>query len=144
MDLFSSMEISASGLSAQRTKVNVVSENLANVETTRTENGGPYKRKMVAFEADNYNDFENTFKDFINAKINVKVSEIVESDDDYQLVHNPAHPDADPKTGYVAMPNINPLTEIADLMVARRAYEANITAISNAKTMILKALEIGK
>ena len=171
MELMKSMKISASGLAAQRTKMNVIAENLANSETTRTAEGGPYRRKMVVLESEPVEQFqqvlEDASKDVCDPAMNrldkdiecrtpcdpeppeethlgVTVSEIVESQEDFRLVYNPNHPDADPVTGYVAMPNVDHLTEMADMMVARRAYDANVTALSNTKSMILKALEIGK
>jgi len=144
MDLIQAFRTSSTGLSAQRTKMNVVAENLANSETTRTADGGPYKRKMVVFEAAPAESFKSALDASRNQADGVKVAEIVESDDDFRLVYNPSHPDADPATGYVAMPNVNHLTEIADMMIARRAYDANVTAITNTKAMVLKALEIGK
>ncbi len=144
MDLLQAFKISSSGLSANRTKMNVISDNLANSETTRTKNGGPYRRKMVVFEPGPVNEFKASLTKAETECNGVQVSEIVESQEDFRLIYSPAHPDADPATGYVAMPNVNHLTEIADLMIARRAYEANVTAISNTKSMILKALEIGK
>ena len=144
MDLIQAFRISSSGLSAQRTKMNVVAENLANSETTRTADGGPYRRKMVVFEAEPVSSFKNALESSKQRVDAVKVAKIVKSDADFRLVYNPAHPDADPVTGYVSMPNVNHLTEIADMMVARRAYDANVTAITNTKAMILKALEIGK
>jgi len=144
MDLLQAFKISSTGLSANRTKMNVISDNLANSETTRTKNGGPYRRKMVVFEPESVNEFRASLAK-ANAEYNgVQVSEIVESQEDFRLIYSPEHPDADPATGYVAMPNVNHLTEIADMMIARRAYEANVTAIANTKNMILKALEIGK
>ena len=171
MELMKSMKISASGLAAQRTKMNVIAENLANSETTRTAEGGPYRRKMVVLESEPVEKFQqildNASRDVCDPVMNdldkeiqcrtpcdtvppeethlgVTVSEIVESQEDFRLVYNPNHPDADPMTGYVAMPNVDHLTEMADMMVARRAYDANVTALSNTKSMILKALEIGK
>lgn len=167
MDLLNAMKVSATALSAHRTKMNLIAENLANVETTRTEDGGPYRRKMVVFQGQSMDRFEsvlekNRAKDAI-ADIEfdpitfegdretggfkgtgVAVSEIVQSQEDFRLVYNPAHPDADPVTGYVAMPNVDHLTEVADMVVARRSYEASVTAMSTTKSMILKALEIGK
>lgn len=144
MDLLQAFKISSTGLSANRTKINVISDNLANSETTRTKEGGPYRRKMVVFEPEPVNSFQASLTKAEAQHKGVKVSEIVESQEDFSLVYSPAHPDADPTTGYVAMPNVNHLTEIADMMIARRAYEANVTAISNTKSMVLKALEIGK
>jgi len=138
------MRISGTGLSAQRTKMNVIAENLANAETTRTPEGGPYRRRMVVFQEEAVESYTDAVESLKKRGDGVKVAEIVASADDFRLVYNPAHPDADPVTGYVAMPNVNHLTEIADMMIARRAYEANVTAISNTKSMILKALEIGR
>ena len=166
MDLFNSMHISSSALSVNRQKINVISENLANAETTRTADGTPYKRKMVVI-SDNKLDLpkRNTFRDVLDRERNetiyeknefdipeknkkdftgVEVTDVIESQEDFRLVYNPSHPDADPVTGYVAMPNVDHLTEMADMIVAKRAYEANVTVISNTKSMIMKALEIGK
>lgn len=144
MDLLQAMRVSMTGLTTQRTKMNVISENLANSETTRTEEGEPYRRKMVVLQAESDAGFNTVFQRAKAAGEGVEVSEIVRSDANFRRVYNPEHPDADPQTGYVAMPDINTLTEMADMMVARRAYDANATAISNSKSMILKALEIGK
>lgn len=145
MDLFTSMRISASGLTAQRTKMNVVSENIANVDTTRTPDGGPYRRKMVVFGTTPVkDDFGKKLEEAGLKHTGVEVKQIVKSQEDFRLVYNPSHPDADPVTGYVAMPNVDHITEISDMMVARRAYDANVSALNNSKSMILKALEIGK
>lgn len=145
MDLFTSMRISASGLTAQRTKMNVVSENIANVDTTRTPDGGPYRRKMVVFGTTPVkDDFGKKLEEAGRRHTGVEVKQIVKSQEDFRLVYNPSHPDADPVTGYVAMPNVDHITEISDMMVARRAYDANVSALNNSKSMILKALEIGK
>jgi flagellar basal-body rod protein FlgC len=144
MDLLKSIKIGATGLAANRTKMNLISENLANVETTRTENGGPYRRKMAVFEEKPVEGFEDALRNARDQSLGVDVTEVVESEDPYRMVHNPNHPDADPQTGYVTMPNVNLLTEMADMMVARRAFDANIKAISNTRAMLLKALEIGK
>lgn len=139
------MQISGTGLSAQRIKINAITDNLANAETTRTAEGGPYRRKMVVFkEAPMTSGFKESLADRQEEPTGVMVSEVIRAPGNFQLINNPSHPDADPATGYVAMPNINTMSEIADMMVARRAYDANVTAISNIKSMILKALEIGK
>jgi flagellar basal-body rod protein FlgC len=143
--------------------MNVIAENLANVETTRTEEGGPFRRKMVVFQGRPMDQFKDLLAEETREVADIRfspipadlprdahegtgvaVDEIVESQDDFRLVYNPAHPDADPVTGYLAMPNVDHLTEIADMVVARRSYEASVTAMSNTKSMILKALEIGK
>lgn len=145
MDLLKMMQISGTGLSAQRTKINAITDNLANAETTRTVEGGPYRRKMVVFkEAPMTSGFKESLTDRQETPTGVMVSEVVRAQGNFQLISNPSHPDADPATGYVAMPNINTMSEIADMLVARRAYDANVTAISNIKSMIIKALEIGK
>ncbi len=145
MDFMKSLEISRTALSAHRTKINVISENLANSETTRTEEGGPYRRQMIVFEEKQMEGFkEKLTRAQKKSYAGVEVDEIVSSQEDFRLVYNPAHPDADPDTGYVKMPNVNVLTEMADLMVARRSYDANVTVVSNTKDMITKTLEIGK
>lgn len=144
MDLLQALRISATGLTAHRKKMNVIAENLANTETTRTEEGGPYRRKMVVLEEKPLEDFRNALRDRMGRNSGVEVTEVVKSQEDFRLVHNPSHPDADPVTGFVAMPNVNLLTEITDMIVARRAYDANINAVANTKSMIAKALEIGK
>ncbi len=144
MDLLQAFRISATGLAAHRTKMNVVAQNLANVEATRTEQGGPYRRKMLVLSEKPSERFRDLMGRTQKKENGVQVEEMIDSYEDFRLVHNPSHPHADPNTGYVAMPNVDLLTEIADMMVARRAYDASVTAISNTKSMILKALEIGK
>lgn len=165
MDLLNAAKISGTALAAHRTKMNVIAENLANVDTTRTKEGGPYRRKMVVFKGENIDSFESVIEkkrnreeqgsielspiEFESEKkpengTGVKVDQVVRSQEDFRMVYNPAHPDADPETGYVKMPNVDHLTEIADLLVAKRSYEASVTALSVTKDMILKALEIGK
>ena len=144
MDLLQAMRISATGLTAQRTKINIIAENLANMETTQTEQGGPYRRKMLVLSEKPAERFRDLLGRMQAKSAGVEVEEVMSSQEDYRLVHNPSHPHADPETGFVAMPNIDLLTEVADMMVARRAYDANITAIANTKSMVLKALEIGK
>ena len=165
MDLLTASKISGTALAAHRTKLNVIAENLANVDTTRTKEGGPYRRKMVVFKAEDIDSFKSVVEkkqlkqnqwgielspiEFDAEKkpdkgTGVKVDQIIRSQEDFRLVYNPAHPDADPETGYVRMPNVDHLTEIADMLVAKRSYEASTTALSATKDMILKALEIGK
>ncbi len=165
MDLLNASKISGTALAAHRTKMNVIGENLANVDTTRTKEGGPYRRKMVVFKGDNIDGFKGVKKKKREEQIQggielspiefdserkedkgagVRVDQIVRSQEDFTLVHNPSHPDADPITGYVKMPNVDHLTEVADMLVAKRSYEASVTALSATKDMILKALEIGK
>nr|NJM03460.1 flagellar basal body rod protein FlgC [Desulfobacula sp.] len=165
MDLLNASKISGTALAAHRTKLNVIAENLANVDTTRTKEGGPYRRKMVVFKAEDIDSFKSVVErkqekqekwgielspiEFDSEKkpdkgTGVNVDQIIRSQEDFRLVYNPAHPDADPETGYVKMPNVDHLTEIADMLVAKRSYEASTTALSATKDMILKALEIGK
>ena len=165
MDLLNASKISGTALAAHRTKLNVIAENLANVDTTRTKEGGPYRRKLVVFKGEEIESFKSVIEKkrvqkekggielspikFENEQeqpkgTGVKVDQIVRSEENFRLVHNPSHPDADPDTGYVKMPNVDHLTEIADMLVAKRSYEASVTALSATKDMILKALEIGK
>ena len=144
MDLMQALKISGTALSAQRSKLNVIAENLANVETTRTSNGGPYRRKMVVLSEKTPDSFKEVLARQQDTPVGVEVTEVVESQEDFRMIYQPSHPDADPNTGYVAMPNVNLLTEMADMMLARRAYDASVTAMNSTKSMILKALEIGK
>lgn len=146
MDFLNAFKISASGLTAQRSKINVIAENIANAETTRTADGTPYNRKMVVLKA--IEDGEETFQDVLSAQAgkpagSVDVADVLAPGNNYKMVYNPHHPDAD-EEGYVTMPNIDPLVELSDMMVARRAYGANATVIENTKSMILDALKIGK
>ena len=144
MDLLQASRISATGLTAQRTKMKVIAENLANVETTRTPEGGPYRRKMVVFSEKSADRFQEVSGRLQDGESGVEVTEIIPSSDEFRQVFNPNHPDTDPDTGYVTLPNINLLTEMADMMLARRAYDANVSVMSNTKAMINRALEIGK
>lgn len=143
MDIFTTFKIAASGLKAQRTRLNTISSNLANVETTSTPEGGPYKKKSVYFETDNISFKEQLDKSLRGNLQGVKVTKIIEDQDPPKLVYNPSHPDAR-EDGYVAMPNISVLKEMVDMMSATRSYEANTTTIKSAKRMALKALEIGR
>lgn len=145
MDLMTSVRISSTALAAHRTKVNVISENIANSETTRTEEGGPYRRKMVVFKEKTMEpEFRRTFEQASRDYQGVEVEEVVQSQEDFRLVYNPAHPDADPDTGYVKMPNVDTLSEMADMMVAKRSYDASVTVLQNTKSMIKQALTIGE
>ena len=145
MGFFKSMAISSSGLSAQRLRMNTLSANLANANTTRTEEGGPYKRRDVVFSAAPTG---SPFEDFLNgtngAQLStVKVVDIHEDTKEPRLVFDPTHPDADGE-GYVEMPNIQVMTEMVNMITATRAYEANATAVNEAKQMAVKSLEIGR
>ncbi len=138
MSSFSSFDISASGINAQRVRLDVIANNVANAETTRTAEGGPYRRQTVTFKAA-YNDAVG------NSSVpeGVQVDSITEDPSDYRLVFDPGHPDADPK-GYVKMPNVNIVEEMVDMVSATRAYEANITALNDTKSMISAAIDLGK
>lgn len=136
----SALDISASALVAQRIRLNVVTENLANAETTRGPDGGPYRRKVAIFGAERAGTFDQALTAAVST---VTVPDIQESEDAPRAVYQPAHPDANPE-GYVMMPNINSVLEMADLLAATRAYEANVTAVQAAKSMATKALEIGR
>ncbi|MBF0569020.1 MAG: flagellar basal body rod protein FlgC [Nitrospirae bacterium] len=137
MDLYGVFKTSASALAAQRERMNVVASNLANAHTTRTDQGGPYKRRDVAFQVSPVDKDPNTLNN------GVKVSEIVEDQTPPMLVYDPTHPDAN-SAGYVAMPNVNVVEEMVNMMMASRAYEANVSAFNISKGMFLKTLEIGK
>ena len=145
MDFFSSMNVSSSALSAGRTRMNLISSNLANANATRTPEGGPYKRKDAVFAATPVENPFNRALDGATAKQvrKVEVSEIVEDQSPPRLQYDPSHPDANPQ-GYVAMPNVNVVEEMADMIGATRAYEANVTAVQAAKSMAMKTLEIGR
>ena len=139
LGVFNTLRISSSGLSAERLRMDTIASNVANVNTTRTESGGPYVRKIAVFE-ENLKAIRD--KSGFNGN-GVKVSAIVDDNSDLKTMYDPTHPDAD-ENGYVAMPNVNILNEMADLIASSRAYEANTTVISTTKNMYLKALEIGK
>ena len=155
MAFLSALNISASGMTAERMRLDVVSENISNLKTTRTEDGGPYKRKMVVFETVKDRNFQDVLNGAargvrgrngqkigsIGAAGGVRVAEIVEDDRDFKPVYDPLHPDAD-VDGYVMMPNIDLVKETIDGMSASRGYDANLTAFNAIKAMASKALEI--
>ena len=145
MDFLTAIRISTSGLNAQRTRMNVVSSNLANVNTTRTPEGGPYRKKEVIVSAtDAKNKFEQELTNSLNGKLKeAKVSDVVEDQKAPRMVYEPGHPDAN-EQGYVAYPNINIMQEMVNLISASRSYEANITSINASKSLALKALELGR
>lgn len=147
MGYFSSLDISASALSAQRLRMDVISQNIANVNTTRTEKGTPYRRRLVVFEEKNLTGpFSSYLSESSRGKFigrGVRVSRIIEDSSPYKTVYDPGHPDAD-ENGYVKMPNINIVTEMVNMISATRAYEANVTSINNTKSMAMKALDIGR
>ena len=145
MDFFNSIQTSSSGLSAQRLRMNLISGNLANVNTTRTREGGPYRRKEAIFAAKPIDSgFNKILTDRLqNQTTGVQVDRIYEDPSPPLMKYDPSHPDATAK-GYVAVPNINPMEEMVNMISATRGFEANVTAIKAAKEMALKALEIGR
>ncbi len=145
MDFLSSMRISSSGLSVQRKRMETISSNLANIETTRTPEGGPYRRKDVVITALPLEDeFGQSLSRELQSNVNkVVVTDIVEDQDEPRLEFQPNHPDAN-ELGYVAKPNINLMSEMVDLMTASRSYEANVTAINASKNMALRAIDLGR
>ena len=145
MSAFGAMDISASGMTVQRLRTDIISQNIANVNTTRDENGQPYKRRTVVFEEKPSNSF-NDYLSVASSSIGngVKVSAIVEDNTTpMTMVYDPSHPDAD-EEGYVYYPNVNTVTEMTNMIDASRAYEANITAFNATKAMTTQALQIGK
>ena len=139
MDIFTTFDISASALKANRIRLNTISSNIANVETTSTPEGGPYKKKSVYFKTKPI-----SFKDELDTSLQgVEVTKIIEDNEEPKRIYDPSHPDAG-DDGYVAMPNISVIKEMVDMMSATRSYEANTTVIKSAKRMALKALEIGR
>jgi flagellar basal-body rod protein FlgC len=145
MNFIDALHTSASGLTAQRLRMNVVSSNLANSNTTRTAEGGPYKKKNIVFASQPLRaDFQNMVQSHLKGKLTeVKVVGIVDDPRPPILKYDPQHPDAD-KNGNVNMPNINLIEEMVNMMSATRSYEANVTAVNATKKMAMKALEIGK
>ena len=144
MSFLSSMSISASALTATRLRMDVVAENIANVDTTRTEYDEPYRRKYVVFqERSNDRSFATFFNRARQAPGGVRVVHIGRDMSDFKLDYNPSHPDAD-EDGFVRMPNVEIVQEMTDMMAAYRSYEANITALNAFKDMAVKTLEIGR
>ncbi len=142
MSFLDSFNISASGLSAERLRINVISSNIANINTTRTPEGGPYKRKDVVFEAVPVKEksFDDTLNDTLNLK-KVEVKEIVKDNRPPIMKYDPGHPDAN-KDGYVAYPNINIMEEMVNLINATRSYEAGVTTMKASKDMAMRAIDI--
>ena len=152
MGIFSSINIAASGLSAQRTRLDVISNNIANVDTTRTTEGDPFRRSRVIFRPKVQEPYWRS--PFLPQKMDnglgkgVRIVEIDKDlDADPRLVYDPTHPDAiktGPGKGYVEMPNVNIVEEMVDMISASRSYEANVAVVNGSKTMFMKALEIGR
>jgi len=152
MSLMGALNVSASGMSAQRTRMDIISQNIANVNTTRDENGNVYRRQTVVFAEKNDSNFESiltAMRTGVDRKTDplgdgVKITGIAEDHvTPMKMVYDPAHPDAD-EDGYVTMPNVNTVTEMTNLIDATRSFEANVTAFNATKNMALKGLEIGK
>lgn len=145
MAFFESLDISASALTAQRLRMDVISENIANIDTTRTASGEPYRRRYVLFQQQEAKPFSEYLNKSIRGKAGagVEVSEIAEDPSAFKLQYDPAHPDAD-EYGYVQMPNVDLVTEMVDMMSATRSFEANVTAFNATKSMAMTAMEIGK
>lgn len=145
MGFLDSLNISGSGLTAQKYRMEIVAQNLANADTTRTVAGGPYRRKLVVFEEIGSN---GTFAQALRASAGeagggVRVQQVLDDTDDFKVEYDPTHPDAN-ADGYVQLPNVDTTQEMVDMMSASRLYEANVTAFNAMKAMASKALEIGK
>ncbi len=140
--MFDSFSVTASGMTAQRLRMNTIASNLANVNSTRTAEGGPYKRKDVVFTSQQLD-----FRDVLNSSGDkrftqgVRISSIIEDPRPFKMVYDPSHPDSD-KKGYVAFPNVNTAEEMVNMISAARSYEANVNAFKASKSMISKALDI--
>ena len=150
MGLFQPFDIAATGMTAQRFRMDVIAENIANVSTTRTENGGPYRRKIVTFQEKQLKagvpSFKHILKDSTAAYMGngVKVSKVSEdTETDFIMAYNPSHPDAD-ENGYVRYPNVNTVTEMTNLIDASRSYEANVTAFQAIKSMATTGIQVGQ
>lgn len=149
MNIFSSMDISASALTAEKTRIDIISKNMAHVNTTRTNGGVPYRRQVPVFQEEK----NSRFSSFLNKEIDkqnrgnelggVRISKIVEDETPFKLKYEPGHPDAD-ADGYVKMPNVDTVKEMVDMISAQRGYDANVTAINSSKSMLMKALDIGR
>ena len=148
MSMFGAFDINASGMTAERFRMDTISENVANADTTRTQDGTPYRRKVVTFEqrgerAQSFSSFLGNASSRFKGQ-GVRVGKVMEDEwTQMKMVYDPSHPDAD-ENGYVAMPNVDLIKETTDAMAATRSYQANITAFNAIKLMAQKALEIGK
>ena len=146
MGLFQSFNISATGMTAQRFRTDIIAENIANVNTTSTESGGPYRRKIVTFQEKDVTPFSQYLSHSKNRAVGngVKITKVTEDyETDFIMEYDPANPDAD-ENGDVSYPNVNTVTEMTNLIDATRAYEANATAFEASKNMALTGLSIGK
>ncbi len=145
MDLLKTMDTASGGMTAQRTRLNVISMNLANANTTRTQDGTPYRRKTVIFETvPMARSFQQKLENALDRQIQgVRVKQLTPVSGEFKRIFDPAHPDADEK-GYVYLPNVNLVEEMVNMLNANRAYEANAAVIKTAKEMALRALDIGR
>ena len=145
MSVFGAMDVSATGMTAQQLRMDTISENIANVNTTRDAKGRPYRRKTVVFEEKSYPTFSESLSmaNKHNIGKGVKVTRIVEDNSEGRLVYDPSHPDAN-EDGYVTLPNVNTVTEMTNMIDATRAFEANVTVLNSTKGMAMKALAIGQ
>ncbi len=143
MSVFTSMQINASGLTLERLKMDTISTNIANVNTTRTEEGGPYRKKEVLFEENLVNEKNKLSGKNEKRSLGVKVVGVEDNDEGLKIVYDPDHPDAN-EDGYVTLPNVNMVDEMIALINAQRTYEANVTALNVSKSILKKALEISK
>lgn len=143
MNFLNALDISSSGLSSQRTRMNLIAMNLSHMQTTRTPEGGPYRRKMPVFDTQPlFQGFRGNLRESLDRELeDVQVNEVVQDRRDFKMVFDPSHPDAD-EFGYVLMPNINVVEEMVDMISAKRGYEANVTAVKASQNMALKALDI--
>jgi len=142
MSLFSALSVGASGMAAQRARAELLVENMANAETTRTPEGGPYRRKDVVFESGSVESpFSSIFSTQLNAPTGVSISDVITDNSEPERRYLPGHPDAD-KDGYVAFPKMNPAEDMVDLMGSARTYEANVAAIGAVKDMIQHSIEL--
>lgn len=143
MGVFDIFKISASGMKAQRIRMDTIASNLANVQTTKTDEGGPYKKKEVVFKTVDVSE-DSGFRQALARQVDgVHVDGVRESDKPFQQVYNPGHPDADEK-GYVTLSNVNMMEEMTDMTAAARAYEANVNVLTTTKDMFIKTLELIK
>lgn len=146
MGLFQSFNISASGMTAERFRIDTIAQNIANINTTRTEDGEPYRRKIVTFQERDVTPF-STYYSSSRARLvgnGVKVTSVKDDmSTDFVMTYDPAHPDAD-ENGYVSYPNVNIVTEMTNLIDASRGYEANVTAFNAVKAMAQAGLQVGK
>ncbi len=144
--MFNSINVSASGLTAERLRMDVISRNIANANVTRTASGTPYRRQITVFRPIENSSFKATLDKAMGKPMTgdgVEVYKVVEDKAPFREVYNPSHPDAN-EDGMVLMPNVDTITEMVDLIAASRAYEANVTTINAAKGMAMRALEIGR